>query len=246
MPARIKLLDLNKEEIIEMYDCSGHSMDYIADYFNVSRASISRRLMEWGFTDHWTEIDLDSKTLYDLYYNKKLSEQQIADRHNCSRAMIHRRMVKFGIERRTYSECRRGKLNPFYGKNHTKNSKRKMSLSFVNGRQITGSNKYGVGLYYDTPNQGRKWLRSKWEAKTADYLTHNKKDWYYEYRWLKVGKEYYLPDFYLTGENKYIEVKGFSFEKTANKLKLATEIYNIEIWNREELINRGIINNSGN
>jgi hypothetical protein len=104
---------------------------------------------------------------------------------------------------------------------------------------------WGKGAYYDTPNQGRKWMRSGWEIKTANYLTKQGKNWYYEYEWLSIGDVHYLPDFCLPNENKYIEVKGRKKKVDMAKVELAMKKYNIELWDGEELLKRGIINNCG-
>lgn len=237
---RIIRLDRHKHEIIEMHDNGMINYD-IAKCFGVSKTSISKRLVEWGYAKPLNRIDIIKEDLCDLYCDKKLSEQKIADMHGCHRSLIHRRMMSFGIKRRSYSECRLGSSNPFYGKKHKLSSRAAMSLSYKNGRKISGSNKYGVGAYYDTPNQGRKWMRSGWERKTAVYLTENGKNWYYEYEWLYVGGAYYLPDFYLPDEDKYIEVKGFVFSKTEDKLKKAVKKFNVEIWDANILTGKGIL-----
>lgn len=241
MPNRLEWLDKYKEDIINMH-LNGTIMDDIAICFNVSRASISRRLLDWGYTNHWNIVDITEDKLYELYHNNNLSEQRIADIYNCSRAMIHRRMVRFNIERRSYSECKAGDLNPFYGKKHTYATKKSMSLSFSKGRRsIVGSNRYGKGAYYETPNQGKKWMRSGWEIKVADYLTSIGKIWYYENGWLEMDDVRYLPDFYLPVENKYIEVKGIKFKNTMYKLEKASTKYDIEIWDRKKLIILGLL-----
>lgn len=237
---RLISLDEHKYEIIEMHD-NGMIQYDIAKYFDVSKASISRRLLEWGRTTSFKKIDITKVDLYVLYYDRKLSEQEIADIYECSRALIHRRMMSFGLERRSFSECKLGNFNPFYGKKHKHSSRVAMSLSFRNGRRVVGSNRYGIGGYYNTPNQGKKWMRSGWERKTADYLTENGKNWYYEYEWLDIGDISYLPDFYLPNENKYIEVKGFVFDHTKNKLEKAIKKFDIEVWDKDVLIVKGIL-----
>ena len=70
MGKRLKWLDNKKKEIIKMYS-NGAIQDDIADHFNVSRASISRRLLEWGHTKPWRKIDITKRDLYNLYHNKR-------------------------------------------------------------------------------------------------------------------------------------------------------------------------------
>ena len=244
MPERMGWLDDKKEEIIKLY--YKYNMDYIAEYFNVSRSSISRRLFRWEITEQQKRVYINKDILYDLYHNQKLSEPKIADIYGCNRSAIHRRMVRFGIKRRTHNECTEGELNPFYNKKHTENARRKMSLSFTDGKRlITGSNQWGTGAYYNTPNQGRKWMRSGWERKAANYLTMAGINWYYEYKWLKIDNYGYLPDFFIPEDDRYIEVKGVKIQKYMERLEIFMKHYNIELWDRNELLKRNIINKSG-
>ena len=84
-------------------------------------------------------------------------------------------------------------------------------------------------------------MRSGWELKVSNYLTENNVNWYYEFSWLKIEEgKYYLPDFYLPDENKYIEVKGWKTDRTMEKYNLAKNIYNIELWDKSKLDEVGI------
>ena len=139
-----------------------------------------------------------------------------------------------------------GKLNPIYDIGHTKAARKKMSQAFVKVRSFEFAAKtWGKGQYYDSPLQGKVWMRSSWEVKTADYLTSLNLDWYYEYKWLKVGNFNYLPDFYMPMLNLYIEVKGRKKKEDMDKLNNARQIYNIVLWDRDELFKLGLINSSG-
>lgn len=245
----MKWLDEKKEEIIKMYG-DGYKQIEIAIHFDVSQTAISSRLRKWGVSNpdgnRFKKIDIPKDVLYDLYWNKELHPVKIGEKFGCSVMTVHHNLQKYNIPTRTKSESRIGKLNPIYGVGHTKETCKKMSLAFKNGRKMGYNNHWGKGAYYDTPNQGRKWMRSGWEIKTADYLTNKGIDWYYEYRWLSIGiDKHYLPDFYLPIEDKYIEVKGRKRKVDMVKVELAMEKYDIELWDGEELLKRGIINNCG-
>jgi len=89
-------------------------------------------------------------------------------------------------------------------------------------------------------------MRSGWEIKVADYLTSKSINWYYEFKWLDLGNMKYLPDFYLPDINLFIEVKGRMKGKDLEKVLMARKLGNkILLWGGEELLRRGIINNSG-
>ncbi|KKN66550.1 hypothetical protein LCGC14_0470190 [marine sediment metagenome] len=246
---RILWLDEEKKEIIQMYN-NGCKQIEIAEYFNVSQTAISTRLRKWKVSNpdgnRFIRVDIPKNVLYDLYWNKELHPVEIGKKFGCGIAPIHRKMKQYGIPTRTKSEARMGKLNPIYGVGHTEEARKKMSEAFTNGRKIGFNSHWGKGSYYDTPHQGRKWMRSGWEVKVADYLTRNNINWYYEYKWLKVKYGVnYLPDFYLPDKEKYIEVKGRKKKKDLEKIILAQQKYNIELWDGEELLKRGIVNNSG-
>lgn len=117
----------------------------------------------------------------------------------------------------------------------------------MNGKSFGfGSGTWGKRSFYITPNQGKVCMRSGWEVKTADYLTLNNVDWYYENEWLDLGNTKYLPDFYLPKLNVYIEVKGrkkgSDIEKVVSARKFGNKVF---LWDAEELFKRGIIKNTG-
>ena len=71
--------------------------------------------------------------------------------------------------------------------------------------------------------------------------------WYYEYKWLDLGDNKYLPDFYLPDLDLYIEVKGRNKVKDIEKVKAARKLkFKVLLWDGEELLRRKIIDNSGN
>jgi len=246
---RMTCLDQEKSLIINMYK-QGQRQIEIANYFGVSQTAISLRLRKWGASNpdgnRFTRVSIPKAELYDLYWNKELHPVRIGELYGCTKHAIHYKLKQYRIPTRTKSQARKGKLNPIYGIGHTQEACKKMSLAFKNGRKMGYNHHWGKGSYYNTPNQGCKWMRSGWEVKTADYLTDYDIDWYYEYEWLNVGDGiHYLPDFYIPHQNKYIEVKGRKNKKNLEKFKLAQQKYDVELWDGEELLKRGIIDNCG-
>lgn len=245
----IDKLKYEKNKIIEMYE-NGSTQLKIAKYFGVATSYISVRLRKWGKSNpdvnRFRRFDIDEETVRHLYWSEELHPFQIAKKYGCSKQVIINRMKGWGIPFRTKSQARIGKLNPIYDVGHTKEAKKKMSDSFVNGRTMGFNNHWGIGTYYMTPNQGEVWMRSGWEVKTADYLTFENIDWYYEFEWLDLGEIKYLPDFYIPKLDMYIEVKGRKKGPDLEKVMLAVELgYKVFLWDGEELLKRGIITNSG-
>ena len=247
---RLEWLDEKKDEIIELYNV-GKKQTEIAHHFNVSQTAISSRLRKWGLSNsdgnRFKRIDeIKKEEVERMYWEDEMHPSQIAKIYGCSKQVITNRMNRWGIQSRTKSQARIGKLNPIYNVGHTEAAREKMSEAFDNGRKMGFNTCWGKGSHYASPNQGMVWMRSGWETKTADYLTSKNIDWFYEYEWLIIdSKLRYLPDFYLPKFNLYIEVKGRKKEKDMEKFMRAKNIYNILFWDAEELLKRKIIVNPG-
>jgi predicted transcriptional regulator len=248
---RMSWLDGKKEEIIELYE-SGKTQTEIAEHFGVSQGSISTRLRKWIVSNpdgnRFRRLEINKEDIRRMYWDEEMHPSQIAKKYGCHKQVITNRMLKWGIPFRTKSEARKGKLNPIYNVGHTEKSKAKMSNAFWNGKRSSFgfSGNWGRVSLYNTPNQGVVKMRSGWEVKTADYLTDNGIDWYYEDVWIDLGYTKYLPDFYLPDYNIFIEVKGRKKGTDVKKVFEARKYNNrILLWDGEELLKRGIIDNCG-
>ncbi len=247
---RLTFLDDRKDEIIKMYNDGKRQRD-IAEYFEVSISAISTRLNKWGVGNidgnRFKRFDnIDKETVERLYWDEQKHPSEIAKLYGCHKQVITNRMKKWGIPSRTKSESRMGKLNPIYNVGHTAAARKKMSDAFANGRKIGFNCVWGNSEYYDTPNQGTVRMRSSWEVKTADYLTSKNINWYYEYTWIDLEHTKYLPDFFLPDLDMFIEVKGRKKGTDVEKVVLSNKLgYNVHLWDGEELLKRGIIDNSG-
>jgi len=247
---RMRWLDEYKEIIICLYN-EGMKQAEIANEFEVSQTAISTRLRKWNVSNpdgnRFIRYDIKKDDLHRLYWDEEKHPGEIAKIYGCHKITIHNFLKKYNIPRRTKSESRLGKLNPIYRVGHTKKARQKMSEAFQNGRKRGYNNIWGNITLYETPNQALVKMRSSWEAKTADYLTNKNIDWYYEYKCLDLNGVSYLPDFYLPIFDLYIEVKGRKKEVDIKKVKIARQCgFNVLLWDGEELLKRGIINNSGN
>ena len=101
----------------------------------------------------------------------------------------------------------------------------------------------GKGCYYQSPLQGKIWMRSSWEIAYAKYLDSINELWYYEIEsyFLSNGITY-CPDFFLPRLNKFIEIKGWMSSEGQNKIDLFLQEYpwDLEILRKEDLKNLGI------
>lgn len=247
---RLLWIDESKEYIIFLYK-NGYKQKEIADMLGTSQGVIGSRLRIWGESNsdgnRFKRLSLDIDAIEKMYWKQELHPAEIAKEFCCSKKTIVKTMKINGVPLRTKSQSRMGRLNPMYNAHHTKETRAKMSASFVSGKRMGYNTHWGKGVYYISPNQGKVWMRSGWEVKVADYLTKYGIDWYYEYEWLAVGLDKnYLPDFFLPIQNLYIEVKGRKKKKDMEKFEAAQNRYKVVLWDSEELLKRGIIKNSGN
>lgn len=77
------------------------------------------------------------------------------------------------------------------------------------------------------------YFRSKAEANIARFFNFTKTEWQYEPRefffdGIRKGSVSYKPDFYLPGEDQWIEVKGWFDSKSITKLKRFKKYYPAE------------------
>jgi hypothetical protein len=68
-------------------------------------------------------------------------------------------------------------------------------------------------------------FRSGWEVAYAKYLDKNKIKWQYEPKAFDLGNYTYRPDFYLSEDNVYVEIKGFWRGNAKMKFNLFKKLY---------------------
>jgi len=247
---KLNWLDDKKEEIIKLHQEDGWTNKQLSEHYAVSTCAINTRLRKWKANvsdcNRNNRVVISKEDIRRMYWDEEMHPSQIAEKYDVCKQTITNKMKTYEIPFRTKSESRIGELNPIYDVGHTKEARKKMSQSFVNGRKIGfGLGTWGNRVKYTTPNQGEVCMRSGWEAKTADYLTSKGLDWYYEYKWLEVGDMHYLPDFFIPELDTYIEVKGRKKKEDIEKFAQAKKYYNVSLWDAEVLLKLGIIKNSG-
>ena len=161
--------------------------------------------------------------------------------------------ILFGKEKSEFykkrnSENYTGKGNPFYGKEHTDETKLQISKqSTKNARKGNKSNFYGKKYWPKREKLFFKdiYFRSNWEILTVKYFEENNIKWQYEPKYFIINdKCTYTPDFYLSELDKWIEVKGYWRDDAITKFAEFKIIYpniNIEIWDKTKLEELNII-----
>lgn len=102
------------------------------------------------------------------------------------------------------------------------------------GKQIRAN----YGYYKDT------WMRSSYELNFAKWCDLSNIKWLYESKTFDLGNCTYTPDFYLPEFDCHIEIKGYWRDDAKKKFTKFKKLYkkiNIEIFNKEKLLNMSII-----
>lgn len=135
------------------------------------------------------------------------------------------------------------KMNDTFKKNRSE----EMKLRYLNGwESVAGRTKK---IKYSSPIAGEVLLDGNWELKTAIYFDKNKIKWIrnkkrFPYIDSKGKKRTYCPDFFIVDENYFIEVKGYITE--LDKCKWNQFPLKLEIWDKEVLKNKNILEDSHN
>jgi len=75
-------------------------------------------------------------------------------------------------------------------------------------------------------------FRSNWEVILAKNMDKNNIKWKYEPRVFKLDEKiFYLPDFYLPDYDKYVEVKGFMYDHSREKIQKFMEHHELILLN---------------
>lgn len=219
-----------KEVLLNLYK-SDKTQAEIAAIFSCSTGAVRRRLRQLKIIrndangSYFKRKNLPRSEVVRMY-NDGFSCREISEILKVSMSVVYSRLKKWNIKLRNFSDCN--------------------VVRFERGLVCSRESARGKGSYYDTPHQGKKWLRSTWEIVLADYLSDNNIDWYYEYEWLILDNGIkYLPDFYIPAENKYIEVKGWKNDNSMKKFLLANKKYNIELYDETKLFGLGLLDSGG-
>jgi len=143
-------------------------------------------------------------------HHSKLMKKYYREHPEISEQIRNRQIGKYDSKetRKKKSVAKSGKNNPMFGRPSPKCTWR------------------GKGCYYNSPLQGKIWLRSTYELAYAKYLDKKRILWKYEYKRFKLSNgTTYCPDFYLIKKNKYVEIKGYMRQNALRKIKLFKKEY---------------------
>ena len=194
--------------------------------------------------------------LTEEYISKGKSAIQIAKEQSCGTATVYRDLKKQGVQTRyklpknKCADCNKTLSNTRAKRCLSCN----MVLSWKTNPKIrisrTGKNN---NLYGHLPTNSRWYvykgikMRSSWEVKYAEYCDKHNISWVYEYTTFEIKvknyKNTFTPDFYILKEKKFIEIKGYWYEKSKIKFNAFKQQYphiNIEVLDKKKLKQLGI------
>jgi hypothetical protein len=103
------------------------------------------------------------------------------------------------------------------------------------------------GSWYESPNAGRVYLDSTWEVLYAKFLDRSDVKWErntkrFSYTW-QNSNHGYIPDFFLTETNSYVEVKGYTTKKDLAKWDSFRNIHKLTliVMTKLELTELGLL-----
>ncbi len=178
------------------------------------------------------------------------------------RIRVNRKPAVYSPEIRAKLSCNNlGVKNPFYGRQHSLESRKKMSevkrITTRRGKECNfyGQVQHGKGSWINC-SQGKIWVRSSYEAAVVRYLDDKGFDWKFEPQAFSITYERegelvcgtYRPDFYVEELGKYLEVKGYWRDDARAKFEAFKRGYPdlfIEVWDTKILKEKGIYERYG-
>jgi predicted DNA-binding protein YlxM (UPF0122 family) len=127
-----KLEELDDEQKLRrLYIDEDLTQQDIADKFNCSRGYVRKMLKKHGI-EKSNILNGKEEKIKTLYEEKNYSSFDIAELLNCSQSAVMKKLQKMDVKTKSvsdynYSERLSGEGNPFYGKTHTKESRKLMS-----------------------------------------------------------------------------------------------------------------------
>lgn len=244
---KIKYTTEIENKICEMY-IKGTTPINISKRLNISVSPIRKILEENNIkvrglhktTSHITsEIETE---ICNLYSGGEISFLNLGKKFDVSANTIRKIISKNNI-----SFKHPGKATEEGKKNIIKSNKRRCGeFSSFFGKIPPKEHCWGNGDWYNSPSQGKIWIRSGWEIRYALFLDEHGIFWTYETiafpLTLNNRKTTYRPDFYLVDYDIYIDVKGRD-EWNKDKINHFQNQYpeiKLQIISEKDLTNWGI------
>lgn len=164
-------------------------------------------------------------------YNKDLTEEERKKKYTSSTSGGEQIRTKESIEKmaKTMSKLYKGNGNPFYNKNHSEETKRKMSetrSTLMSLGLITNNDRGRKGWYYSSKNSTKYYYDSLFEKMRMEQLDEDDNVVVWTKRHgikIDLGKRNFVPDFLITKKNGDVvleETKGFDENEEIKKNKM--------------------------
>jgi transposase len=182
---------ITKKQLTDLYHRKGLSQQEIADKFDVSRATVERRMHSWNIETRDILKRPSRKAIKELYYEEGLTQKEISKTTNTHRCTIKRAMKKYGLDARDRAERQaktdeefRNQIYNLVGDEYTFLDEYKGYTKRIRVKH----NKCG-GIYKVTPDSFITdksrcvyCFSSRGEAKIFDFLKKNKLNFMKEYK----------------------------------------------------------------
>jgi hypothetical protein len=181
------------------------------------------------------------------------SSYVIENSENMSKKEIHRAKLKMIWKDENYRDKQKNKI--YYGNpsDPVKMEEKRIKLrNAINERYKNGWNPRAgrcKKIKYLSEIAGEVSVDGSWELAVCKFLDRNKINWRrnkirFNYLDSKGKERTYCPDFYLIESETYIEVKGYV--TNLDRIKWEQFTAPLEIWNKQVLIDKGILESKGN
>lgn len=229
---------ITKEELEQKYLQEKKSLGVVANEFGCSKKKISYWIKKYNIKKRTLKEARNNRSakgkefrdIVDInmlvkYYEAGNSMQQCAAKFNIGYTSVQDRLSTLNISRKSWHH----RINS----NHSKSTKEKMSNTAVEQIKTGTRNSHSQGnsYYCMSTSQDRIRVRSSWERDYADHLFANNIKFLYEHKSFNLsnGKSY-VPDFYLSDTDEYIEIKGYLSDEQSDKYKLFRKEYPNIVW----------------
>lgn len=256
--SKSKLNKAEEEKVVSLYS-DGHPSTYIADKMGVNTNTVFIILHKHGVgvkeNNFYTRKLPSIEEIKRLYVEEEKTPLEISEMFGAHKSSVTNIMRREGIVFRSKSESKKGDKNNMYGKDHTKETRGKMSSAYnAEVRDINEQFGRGNPEKVETPLQDVVTVRSSWEGAVCRYFNDKSIKYLYEPKRIELVIDgvntTYTPDFivYLDDDlnsKYYLEVKGLWNDVAKKKVRFAIEAgYNIIVWEGKDLIEKGILDRS--
>jgi len=170
-----------------------------------------------------------------LYWQQEMTLAAIAKLKNCSYGTIHKYMELHGIPRRKLGRQKGTRLSRQHRRRISESKKGSLNPNF--GQSSNSPKRY----WYERKDGEVVSMRSRWEVAYARYLDHNDGAWEYEPQtFILSNGSSYTPDFYLSGDHVYVEIKGWLTPSSQKKIDEFKASHKLRLLLKNDLINLGI------